>query len=578
MYSISVYAYEMGYSFGYFTLITESRCFFVIPGGQQPSHICQPRPGAVCCDDREASVGRACDAISKTLLRPIPVPAMNKWTKVFPTMGLTVLISQFYGIIPGAFSDLFGKETADLLSSESSSENEEDKALDAPINEAKKWRKLARKRNLRACRFLNDETSSWLNMLFVVLVEPVMTLHWQLFRHATWFSDRPVEASEDGLRPGQAKARVDAFCQPSKNPASLVILELMKLLQDPTHGLALMEPKNGPASAWSQVRKRTVRKAVLIVIGQLARKLVEPFTQFPWRLWPLASQTNQQEMQEAATQLLALPSCCCDDGLSGRLRRQFPSVEELLDPELGDFLRMLFERVVLTSTFIERRFSHMTSWTGERKGKQGCSPSLLAAKHINSLFKENAEAWRAKVDTVKRVASGQVEKERKRTNLSRPEWARKSAKMTVSRLNGYHVFVQEEKEAAGEALRGAEASTDFLKRCAHVWQHDMSTAQKAAYGVQAQQRNARTAALRAASETTAMFEKPISCEKGSWDLVPFDGQWPLDETFVSGILKENGFAALANSFKEDLAWVRFVRALMLGVADPWNTDPGKYVF
>ena len=84
----------------------------------------------------------------------------------------------------------------------------EDANLAVPINEMKKWRRLARKRNARAMHFICDDHSKWVSFLWMLLAAPLMAVHWKLFKHATWVTDRK-EAKNDLLA---------AFCNEQANP------------------------------------------------------------------------------------------------------------------------------------------------------------------------------------------------------------------------------------------------------------------------------------------------------------------------------------------------------------------------
>ena len=176
-------------------------------------------------------------AIHNSLLRAVSVPALNKWTKVFPCAGAVVLLVHFHTLARDAFKDMFGalSEQDDESDSE---EGSEDRALAVPANEAKRRRKLARKRNKKAAHFVVDEDCGFLNMLWVFISKPVMTLHWSLFRNATWYSDRPDPAERAD---GKDKVhQIAAFCEPVDNPALKVSEELMKLLAQPDEQLHVM--------------------------------------------------------------------------------------------------------------------------------------------------------------------------------------------------------------------------------------------------------------------------------------------------------------------------------------------------
>ncbi len=67
------------------------------------------------------------------LLRPLTVPALNKWTKVAPCVGLVTLLQHFCKAIPRAMQEEFQAETR----ADSGGEEDEGAALGAPINQTR---------------------------------------------------------------------------------------------------------------------------------------------------------------------------------------------------------------------------------------------------------------------------------------------------------------------------------------------------------------------------------------------------------------------------------------------------------
>lgn len=183
-----------------------------------------------------------------------------------------------------------------------------------------------------------------------------MILHAVLFKNATWFTDRsPQELS-------RSCHLFATFCDPDANPAWASLQELLGILKDPEPFLALLVWKFGPVAQWPQPRRRIVRKAVIVMKGQLARKLVLPWQQYPWRLWPPAlKDVDEAKRKECARDLLRSPTCCLDSGFSRRLRHLHPRESELLSSDVQTFLATVFARIAPTSTFIERRFAQFTN-------------------------------------------------------------------------------------------------------------------------------------------------------------------------------------------------------------------------
>ena len=82
--------------------------------------------------------------IEAALLRGVSVPALNKWTKVFPCAGAVVLLSHFYDFGKEAFKFIFGA-LSEQEESNSEGQASEDRELGVPVKEVKRWRRLARR-------------------------------------------------------------------------------------------------------------------------------------------------------------------------------------------------------------------------------------------------------------------------------------------------------------------------------------------------------------------------------------------------------------------------------------------------
>lgn len=81
-------------------------------------------------------------------------------------------------------------------------------------------------------------------------------------------------------------------------------------------------------------------------------------------------------------------------GFSSKLRTMLTNQEALLSDEVLLFLDAVFDRVVPTSTFIERTFARFNRWC-DRKGPKP-QLSSLAAKHTVYHFCNLIERWRRK--------------------------------------------------------------------------------------------------------------------------------------------------------------------------------------
>ena len=496
-------------------------------------HLCR----AGCCGSREESVQKAERILSEALIRPMPFPAPNKWTKVSPAVGHNALLGACHNLFPDALRAEFGKLTERGEEDESSDQNKEDEELGVPRNEVKKWRKLARKRNLRAMHFMSDPQSLFVNILWTLVSEPVMDLHGLFFSQATWHSHRvEVKATSRGLMLGR-------FCDMSRSPAVEAMKKLTLLLERPNEQLDLLVFFFGPLSSWPQARAATVRRAVLTTMGQLARKLVFPFQQYPWRLWPLAC-AEQESKLRCAEELWSAPCCCLDTSFSQRLRAGANAVEDLLEADAGSFLATVFERVVMSSTFIERKFANFARWLDVKRSP----PSLptLAAKHVTRSFSEAAERWR------KRKASGA----RQADFRSRPAWVKAAA---ASRRNGWHMFLEELRQRQDGEARSRD---DFVAEATVAW-GAKSRQEKQRYQLRAKGHNAIE---RAKAGATHIAAAESNTHGGPWSLCSLAGRWPLEpEALKEATEVDGGFQQSAEAWKQ-AGW-RKEKLLLLSTCD-----------
>ncbi|CAE7228131.1 SSRP1 [Symbiodinium natans] len=351
-----------------------------------------------------------------------------------------------------------------------------------------------------------------------------MRLHWVLFKTATWYSDRPKTTEDE--RP---TVTLKDFCNPATNPGQKVLFELVQLLRDPARGFSAVCFFFGRFQDWPQARKRVALRSVLIVVGQLVRKIIEPFNTYPWQLATLADPDSDERIRRiCARELFQAPPCCVDSGCSARLRAT--SVDACVSSDFMEFFQVLFERVVLTSTFVERRFAHFSHWT-DVKGK-GTSLCLLAAKHVTRTFKDVVDLWKKR--TLPDTARGGT------TNASRPSWCRKS--QAAARLNGYHMFSQDRAADRDRSCQGAEESAAFLDDALQAWRA-LPEEEKQTWSQRARENNARKSALQMA----AAAEMPPDVPGGPWNLSVPSEQWPLSEKFLGEFLEScGGFSTARN--------------------------------
>ena len=471
------------------------------------------------------------ELLTSRLLTTISAPAMNKWTKVAPCVRHIAVLQNFCGLVPEACQHLFPPPEED------SGAEDEGQAVGAPLDESKAWRKLARLRVRKACHFLSDKQSSWATALWCVLTEPIMSVHFALFKHATWLSERVEEneAQGDGeeLAPGEEEElcpkSMACFCKASLSPALKALESISGLVHEPTNsGWDPVVLAFGPVFSWSQERLRITRRTQCLIIGQCWRKLVYPFQQYPWALAPLVDSEASAEDKQICAQALYSCKACQLDAFARQLRDTVPE-DAILESDTLHFLEAVLQRVVPTSTFIERVFARLSQWAAVKKGQKP-KLSSISAKHISCRFQQCTALWRKRVLKQQKTA---------KQNIKRPVW---SASRTKGRgANGWHVFSKEYMQqnpggslperinAAKEAWGSATEAEK--KRCMHL----------------AQARNiaASLAARQAAADREACEILPV----GSPHNVATPEGFPLARHVVAN--RQDQVSALSKEFAEN---------------------------
>ena len=389
-----------------------------LPLAGPPIHVCHG-----CCGNEADSLERAVSLVQKVFLHAISVPALNKWTTVAPCVNLVSAMQHFCDVLPQAFVLCFPKGPQ----AESTESEDEGRDLGAPLDQTKMWRKLAMKRQIKASQFMQDADSHWLTLLWAVLTSPIMVVHYKLFKQGTWVTERKKKEEDEA-----APDNTVVFSNHALNPATKGLAALTDMLLDTVQVVAWgpLVGMYGPVLAWPQARLRATRRTLFTAMGQLWRKLLEPWERYPWVLadLPLLSLENQQQK---ALDFFAQPDCCLDS-FSAKLKAVVGSPETLLEEDTLTFLSEVFDRVVPTSTFIERAFARLNRWC-DRKGPKP-KLSTLSAKHVCYHFKNLTEQWRDKLRK-----AGVLSK--RAGNKSRPSWAHGVRRGKCK--NGLHVFAKE---------------------------------------------------------------------------------------------------------------------------------------
>ena len=444
--------------------------------------------------------------INEVFFRRVSTPALNKWTTVAPCVSLVTAMQHFCQVIPKAFAACFptvasGRGRAGAEES-SSTEPDQGVPLGQPIDQTKLWRKLARRRQRKAAAFVQDTESCFLTLLWSVLTRPIMVIHFSLFKHSKWFTERD-QTDED----------ISAFGRAAIHPARKAMALFRDMAAQDQHEAWLpLIGMYGPVLRWPQAHLRVTRRCFLTIAGQLWRKLVEPWQRYPWKLLEGLVHGPDAEKRECARAFFNERDCCLDN-FSNKLRKQCPDVDRLLADDTLAFLKAVFDRVVPTSTYVERCFARFSAWT-DTKGHHLSLPQLCA-KHSTHTFKGLVDHWRSNC-----IRDGTLR--RPRSNKHRPSWISTAGRKTCA-ATGLHLFAQEQARSgrvAGQPAAGAAA----FQQASRAWRL-LTVQEKQVYKRQAKARNVQA---RLAKDAIAEEEE---LEGGPWGIGSPTGH-PLARQFV----------------------------------------------
>ena len=431
-----------------------------------------------------------------------------------PCMNLVAGMQHWCGVVPEAFAAAFLQGPLVESDDESADEGAE---LGAPVDQTKVWRRLARKRQKKAAHFLTDKRSQWSTLLWSVLTAPVMTVHYKLFKRGTWHSERPEVENQS--------APVAASFRSVASAASLELCDLLLETADTVQVPAWIPLVGlyGPVLTWRAERLRTTRRCLLTILGQLWRKLLEPWGRYPWPLAELPALSPELQ-QEKARQFFGERDCCLDN-FSLQLKELIQNEETLLGTECLEFLTAVFDRVVPTSTFIERAFARLSRWC-DRKGPKP-QLSTLAAKHTTYHFRNLTNQWRAKCHKANLIP-------KPRSGKARPTWSYGARK--GKGLNGVHMFAK---------ASGLNPKTGLLTQ----WRL-LGSGDRKRYAQLAIAENVQAKAVR--SLTDAHRAEADALRGGFWDISAPSGFPLAKEVVTEGLASVRQTAAEFTSFSRSL--------------------------
>ncbi len=275
---------------------------------------------------------------------------------------------------------------------------------------------------------VNNCDAMMIFLVWITVTQMIMELHFRLFKRGVFYNHMQCR--------DEARKRFACFefCRGAEsNPAAKALDAIGAMLFDAEgkgrkHLKLLHCRYGGKTSQWPLALTGSLQISLLMAFARFWRLLFYVFQQYPWRLAPVYDPDASLELkQQRMDEFLALPvgSRRLDPGLCRRLRAMVSSREELTEDRLARFLHAVYSRLVMTSTFVERVFGHLTHWLGAQHQEL----PTIAAKHITTTFDDVVKRWRTSLAQAS-APSGKC----------RPSWVHTVA--TGSRQTGLHVFLE----------------------------------------------------------------------------------------------------------------------------------------
>ena len=402
------------------------------PFGWNRRRVLHPCPAGCCgptpCHDRATSVLRSRELVGRVILKRITQPAQNKWTKMDPAFQQTTLVVFFFLLIKQAL-ERKSRITYEAVVARYGLGPGGDAILEAENGgEAKKHQAVRYSR--RSLLFVGDTETQHSLLIWSVVGAVIMNIHYRLFKHVSWYSDGDDE--------GYTAFDVCPGCKPERNPAILALTAIAKIMFDPNgSGKSFLGPIYfffGGTVQWPERVLANLQRELVVAFCKLWRSLFHTFKRNPW---PLAkvfnTETPMAEREKGARELWDMKACCVDAWCGQPLRGSIcESWRSLFEPHLHDFMRAMFLRCVLTSTFIEKCFAPLTTFTAAFRSRHTL-PSV-AGHHLLTVFDEVVNKWWETLDP----APTSCNKSRPVTVKGSPEGAHTC---------GWHLYVAENPPA-----------------------------------------------------------------------------------------------------------------------------------
>ena len=531
---------EQGAHYNFEAAKKEFIAFF--PYGWNRRRVLHPCPPGCCgpdaCFSMATSLEKAKSLIEKVVFKTTAPPSNNKWTKLDPAFLQVTIQVVFFQAFKNTLELRCNIDYEDLVNSSGGDRDIpalDDLDEDAPSIEARQqvvdnqqFQGEMKRYGKRCLAFVGHPETKMYMLVWAVVVEQIMIIHYKLFKHVNFFSNSQHDPK---------RICILNFCHgcPDKSPVVVALCQLCKMVFDPNgqECLAPLLTTFGYTVHWPVKLVNIYQKSCLMAYCKLWRELWHRFCGQPWdsaRIWhPDVEETVRVEARD---ELWRAPQCHTDVYVSQPVRGSCKTPEELTEPTNSNFMYALFKRCMATSTFGERLFATLAQLTRPNQGRK--SLASVAADMVARTFDGIVQdKWHELLTEQEgsQVRSGLL---RDRTAYTAPKGIKKC---------GWHCYVQ----GSGEDLL-ADSPTpidngQFISSKRENWSA-LDAHEKATWNARAKKereeargRGALVDQVKAAEEEAEVPMRPwsLSSRRGN-----MPGDWPLSRLALMATGEKHG--------------------------------------
>ena len=239
---------------------------------------------------RDESVRKIIEAFDDLFFAAmVPVPACNRWTKLYPAVSFWLCTMLVYGLISSAWVAIHSRRSI------GSGAVAEGLVVDELVGPASDdiWRAVDRSRLSKSIRLLTDPDSPDRLAALAITLRPCNMFMGYLFRTGALTSDVSILELLD----------------PETNPVLKLLAFYWEKLTQPDDAFWL--PLRG-LEGWSEHKLFLVMSTVMTMYGTLDMRLVRQFKGWPFKMWKLAKLTVPVEVRTSFydNELTKVRRCC----------------------------------------------------------------------------------------------------------------------------------------------------------------------------------------------------------------------------------------------------------------------------